>query len=143
MFSHSNEISPCTEFPTGTVEEWLSGVGEDLRAKTYQPQRLLETPTQRPARLNLRGRQGLRIADIETGEIQVLTEGRTDNFPDWSALRHYWCWLANVEALSANVGSNYRPETGGVLNQIPFGASDRAATMSGQPSPLKSANAMP
>ncbi len=38
---------------------------------------------------------------------------------------------------------DYRPKPGGVLNQIPFGASDRAATMSGQPSPLKSANANP
>jgi len=37
----------------------------------------------------------------------------------------------------------YRPDIGSVLNQIAFGASERAATMSGQPSSLKSANANP
>jgi hypothetical protein len=37
----------------------------------------------------------------------------------------------------------YRPGIAAVLNQIAFGAAERAATMSGQPSPLKSANANP
>jgi serine/threonine protein kinase len=37
----------------------------------------------------------------------------------------------------------YPPDFGLVLNQMALGASDRAATMSGQPSPSKSANASP
>jgi len=45
--------------------------------------------------------------------------------------------------LVGNAGRRYRPGIGSVLNQIAFGASERAATMSGQPSPLKSANAKP
>ena len=39
--------------------------------------------------------------------------------------------------------TNYRPGASPALNQIAFGASERAATMSGQPSPLKSAKANP
>ena len=43
----------------------------------------------------------------------------------------------------AGESRRYRPGIGSVLNQIAFGASERAATMSGQPSPLKSANPNP
>jgi hypothetical protein len=43
----------------------------------------------------------------------------------------------------AGESRRYRPGIGSVLNQIAFGASERAATMSGQPSPSKSANAKP
>src|SRR5690348_149575 len=41
------------------------------------------------------------------------------------------------------VVESYRPPFGFVLNHMALGASDRAATMSGQPSPSKSAKAKP
>jgi hypothetical protein len=40
-------------------------------------------------------------------------------------------------------GPIYQGWPGAVLNQIAFGAFERAATMSGQPSPLTSLNASP
>ena len=55
---------------------------------------------------------------------------------------------ANLKSISpserrAGESRRYRPGMGSVLNQIAFSASERAATMSGQPSPSKSANAIP
>ena len=49
----------------------------------------------------------------------------------------------SVPSRTAARARRYRPGIGSVLSQIAFGASERAATMSGQPSPLKSANANP
>jgi TolB protein len=42
--------------------------------------------------------KGLRIIDVETGEIKVLTGGEhTDNFPDWSPKGDWICFTSNRE----------------------------------------------
>jgi hypothetical protein len=51
--------------------------------------------------------------------------------------------VASASPPSNRAESTYRPGFGLVLNQMALGASERAATMSGQPSPSKSANASP
>lgn len=41
--------------------------------------------------------KGLRIADIESGELRVLTESHTANFPDWSPRGDWICFTSNRE----------------------------------------------
>ncbi|MGH9557776.1 MAG: TolB family protein, partial [Bryobacteraceae bacterium] len=41
--------------------------------------------------------KGLRIVDVETGEIKMLTDGHTDNFPDWSPNGDWIAFTSNRE----------------------------------------------
>lgn len=65
--------------------------------------------------------KGLRIVDIETGEMRVLTQGsHTDNFPEWSPQGDWICFTSNREDHDYEI-YRIRPDGTGVqrLTRLP------------------------